>query len=582
MKPSMSVAWVRKVWKRTTSVMAQPAAVSTARTFSKACMVWATTSPVPATSPARLTPTCPATTTISPAGTIMPWEYMPSAGPSSLEVIALAAMLALLPEPDVLEVDGVTVDPAGGRGDPAGEPARLGHRLHEALDVFLVVLGGQPVAVARIPLGLADDAPVRRDAEFREAADGPMESPMRQGQLEVDAVLPDDFVPAGDPAGAVGDIVVAEPLVERDQGRLVAGDDALAIQLGHGIGGLLEQVVVRLLGLLEAALEAHGVEVGGVRRDLRAEEVEGDGAVEVEIALHGGQIDPPVLAQIVRLVLAHELAGSLDDAHDARLAHEHVVRLLGQHEAARARQRIEAALGQAGQLILAVAVGEEAEHEEGQPVRGLLVEGAQDAWLVRVARAPLEQGLRLFTPVTAKVGIEQIDHGPEMPALLDVDLKDIAQIVERGAGAAQVPLLLDRGGLRIAVGDDEPAKGAAILARHLLPGRLALVIAEVDLPARLRLGQEDAPAILGHPDIVELRPALGIHAHGRAEIGFLGLEAERSHVVPPLEKLRLPVFEGPLEPPILVQADVVGNKRSVVDAGHQTLLRSNSLRWPVP
>src|SRR5712692_7500569 len=393
MKPSTSVAWVRKVWKRTTSVMAQPAAVSTARTFSKACVVWATTSPDPATSPARLVPTCPATTTISPAGTVIPCEYMPRTGPSSLEVIALGAMVALLGEPDVLEVDGLAVDPAGGRGDPAGELARLDHRLHETLDVFLVVLGGQPVAVTRVPLGLADDAPIRRHAHLPEAADGPMESPMRQGQLEVDAVLPDDLVPPGHPALAVGDVVVAKALVEGDEGRLLAGDDALAVQLGHGIRGLLEQVVVRLLRLLEAALEAHGVEVGGVRRDLRAEEVEGDGAVEVEIALHGRQIDPPVLAQVVRLVLAHELAGSLDDAHDARLAHEHVVRLLGQHEAARARQRIEAALGQAGQLVLAVAIGEEAEQEEGQPVRGLLVEGAEDARLVRVARAPLEQGL---------------------------------------------------------------------------------------------------------------------------------------------------------------------------------------------
>src|SRR5437879_2227532 len=148
--------------------------------------------------------------------------------------------------------------------------------------------------------------------------------------------------------------------------------------------------------------------------------------------------------------------------------------------------------------------------------------------------------------------------------------------------AAQVPLLLDRRGLRVALGDDEAAEGAAILARHLLPGGLALVIAEVDLATGLRLGQEDPPAVLGHPHIVELRPALGVHAHGRAEVGLLGLEAERSHVLPPLEKLRLPVLEGPLEPPVLVQANVVGTERRIIDAGHQTLLRSNSLRWPVP
>ena len=304
--------------------------------------------------------------------------------------------------------------------------------------------------------------------------------------------------------------------------------------------------------------------------------------MEVQVALDGRQIDPTVLAQIVRLVLAHELAGALDDAHDARLAHEHVVRLLGEHEAARARQRIEAALGQAGQLILPVPIGEEAEHEEGQPVRGLLVERAEDSRLVGVSRAPLEQGLGLLASVAAEVGVEEIDHGPEVPPLLDVDLEDVAQVVERGAGAAQVPLLLDRRGLRVALGDDEAAEGAAILARHLLPGGLALVIAEVDLATGLRLGQEDPPAVLGHPHIVELRPALGVHAHGRAEVGLLGLEAERSHVLPPLEKLRLPVLEGPLEPPVLVQANVVGNERRIIDAGHQTLLRSNSLRWPVP
>src|SRR3546814_8781610 len=60
---------------------------------------------------------------------------------------------------------------------------------------------------------------------------------------------------------------------------------------------------------------------------------------------------------------------SLDDPHDAGLAHEHVVGLLGQHEAAGARERIEARFGERGELELAVAVLEIGEHEEGQPVR---------------------------------------------------------------------------------------------------------------------------------------------------------------------------------------------------------------------
>ena len=103
----------------------------------------------------------------------------------------------------------------------------------------------------------------------------------------------------------------------------------------------------------------------------------------------------------------HQLAGALDDALHARFAHEHVVRLLDQHEAAGARQRIEARFGQRRELVLAVAVGEIGEHEERQPVRRLLVEGAQDARLVDVARMALQQHLRLLSPVAAEIGVQQ-------------------------------------------------------------------------------------------------------------------------------------------------------------------------------
>src|SRR5215471_20582829 len=140
--------------------MPQPAAASTALTLSRACFVCAPTSPGPMSFPARSSPTCPATTTSSPAGAVMPWEYMPSAGPSSLDVTAFGDM-ARLAEPDVFEVDGLAVDAAGGRSDPAREFPRLGHRVHEALHEGLVLLGGQPLAVSRIPLRLADHAAVR-------------------------------------------------------------------------------------------------------------------------------------------------------------------------------------------------------------------------------------------------------------------------------------------------------------------------------------------------------------------------------------------------------------------------------------
>src|SRR5256885_5466271 len=121
----------------------------------------------------------------------------------------------------------------------------------------------------------------------------------------------------------------------------------------------------------------------------------------------------------------------LDDPRDAALADEHVVRLLGQHEAARARQRVEPRLGEREQLVLAVAVGERGEHEERDPVLDGLVEGREDAWLVGVARAPLEEVARLLTPVAAEVRVKEVDHRPQVAALLDVHLEEAPEVVER-------------------------------------------------------------------------------------------------------------------------------------------------------
>ena len=186
---------------------------------------------------------------------------------------------------------------------------------------------------------------------------------------------------------------------------------------------------------------------------------------------------------IVDAGLLHRLAGALDDAGDAGLAHEHVVRFLGQHEAAGARQRIEAGLRQRLELHLAVAVGEIGEHEERQPVRRLLVEGAQHARRVGIAGAALQQRFRLLAAVGAEIFLQQIDHRPEVAALLDVDLEQVAHVVERGRGLAEMALLLDRGRLGVALDHDQAAQHGAVFARHFLPGVLALVRAERNLAA---------------------------------------------------------------------------------------------------
>src|SRR3989304_1581055 len=115
-----------------------------------------------------------------------------------------------------------------------------------------------------------------------------------------------------------------------------------------------------------------------------------------------------------------------------------------------------------------------------------------------------------------------------------------------------------------------------------LPGGPPLVVAEADRAPRLRLGEEDPPAVLGHRHEPELRPALRVHAGRGAQVDLPGLEANGPHVRPPLEELRLPLLERPLQAPVLGQVDVVRDPLQVVDTRHHTLLRSNSLRSPLP
>src|SRR6059036_3623732 len=286
------------------------------------------------------------------------------------------------------------------------------------------------------------------------------------------------------------------------------------------------------------------------------------------LALAESGFDP--LSRTCRFMLTEE-------AHHMFVGESGVGRLFGQHEPTGTRQRVETALGEARELVLAVAVREVREHEVGDPVGRLLVEGAQDARLVRVARAPLEQPLRLLTAVPAEVGVEEVDHRPEVPALLDVDLEEVAQIIERGACAPEVALLLDGGRLGVALRDDEPPQHAAVLARDVLPHGPPLVVAEGNGARRLRLGEEDSPAIVGHLEVTELRPALRIHAHRGAQVDVVRLRAVRTHVPPPLEELRLPLLQGALQAAVLAQVDVVRDPLRVVDAGHHTLLRSNNV-----
>src|SRR5688572_372005 len=104
-------------------------------------------------------------------------------------------------------------------------------------------------------------------------------------------------------------------------------------------------------------------------------------------------------------------------------------------------------------------------------------------------------------------------------------------------------LLFDRGGFGIALDHDEAAQHGAIFAGHFLPCRLAIMLATRDGAALDLRREQDAPAILRHPHIIEFRPALGIDADGGAQIDEALLEAIRPKVVPPGEITRMPFLQ---------------------------------------
>ena len=166
-----------------------------------------------------------------------------------------------------------------------------------------------------------------------------------------------------------------------------------------------------------------------------------------------------------------------------------------------------------------------------------------------VSKSPelrFEQLLGLLAAVPAEVGLQQVDHRPEVPALLDVDLEEVPHVVEARRGDAEVALLLDAGRFGVALDDDQPAQVGAVLAGDLLPGRLALVGAEGDGPVGVALGEEDAPAVLLHRHAVEVRPAVTADLDGGAQVHVVRRD-RRAEVLPPVEELRLPALERALQ-----------------------------------
>ena len=62
-----------------------------------------------------------------------------------------------------------------------------------------------------------------------------------------------------------------------------------------------------------------------------------------------------------------------------------------------------------------------------------------------------------LTSIAAEIGVQQIDHGPKVATFLNVNLKDIAEVVERGTSLAKQALLFDRSRLGVTLGYDQTA-----------------------------------------------------------------------------------------------------------------------------
>ena len=68
-----------------------------------------------------------------------------------------------------------------------------------------------------------------------------------------------------------------------------------------------------------------------------------------------------------------------------------------------------------------------------------------------------------------------------MTAFLDIDLKQVAHVIERWRGLAEMALLFDRRWLGVTLHHDKTAQHGAILAGYFLPRLLAQMLTEIHL-----------------------------------------------------------------------------------------------------
>src|ERR1044072_3160944 len=75
-------------------------------------------------------------------------------------------------------------------------------------------------------------------------------------------------------------------------------------------------------------------------------------------------------------------------------------------------------------------------------------------------------------PARPREGGSRESTAPTGGASSDVTRNTFRQVIQAGPGPPEPPLLLDRGGLGVALHHDQPLQAGPVLTRHLLPDRL--------------------------------------------------------------------------------------------------------------
>ena len=123
----------------------------------------------------------------------------------------------------------------------------------------------------------------------------------------------------------------------------------------------------------------------------------------------------------------------------------------------------------------------------------------------------------------------------------------------------ELPLLFDRSRFGISLSDDDSAQRISKLAGHFLISWVPVVVAKTNLRVGLCRFEKDAPAIFRHLHVIEMRPAFRADIHRSAQPDIFFLKSFGSHVVPPTEKVRQPLFQSTLQTLVFGKIHVVRN-----------------------